>query len=148
LTKTVLLVEDSKNDVELALEALAQEDFIENIIVVEDGQQALEFLLRAGLHAEREPGNPILIVLDLKLPRIDGLEVLRRVKSDPRLKNIPIVMLTSSREDADLKASYNLGANAYVVKPVGFEEYTRALQALGSFWTTINEPPPDSTTSS
>ncbi len=144
--KTVLLVEDSKNDVELALEALAEEDFVENIIVVGDGQQALEFLLRAGPHAEREPGNPILVVLDLKLPRVDGLEVLRQVKSDPRLKNIPIVMLTSSREEADLKASYSLGANAFVVKPVGFEEYTQALQALGSFWTTVNEPPPEPTT--
>lgn len=141
--KIVLLVEDSPNDIELALEALGEESFADDVIVVNDGQQALDFLQRSGLHETREPGNPILMVLDLKLPRIDGLEVLRRVKSDPRFSNMPIVMLTSSREESDLQASYGLGANAYVVKPVGFEEYARALRTLGSFWTAINQPPPD-----
>ena len=141
--KTVLLVEDSANDIELALEALGEESFADDVIVLNDGQQALDFLHRAGPHTGRDPGDPILIVLDLKLPRIDGLEVLRRVKSDPRLKHIPIVMLTSSREESDLRVSYGLGANAYVVKPVGFEEYAQALRILGSFWTAINQPPPD-----
>ena len=141
--KTVLLVEDSANDIELALEALAEESFADDVVVVKDGQQALDFLHRAGQHQTREPGNPILIVLDLQLPRIDGLEVLRRLKSDPRFQRIPVVMLTSSREESDLRASYGLGANAYVVKPVGFEEYSHALRTLGSFWTTINQPPPD-----
>ena len=141
--KTVLLVEDSANDIELALEALSEEAFAEDIIVVKDGQQALDFLHCVGSHEERDPGNPILVVLDLKLPRIDGLEVLRRVKSDPRLKDIPIVVLTSSGEESDLQLSYSLGVNAYVVKPVGFEEYSQALRTLGSFWTAINQPPPE-----
>ena len=141
--KTVLLVEDSANDIELALEALSEESFADDIVVVKDGQQALDFLHRKGPHAAREQGNPILMVLDLKLPLLDGLEVLRRVKSDPTLKRIPVVMLTSSREESDLHTSYGLGVNAYVVKPVGFEEYARALRTLGSFWTAINQPPPE-----
>lgn len=141
--KTILLVEDNSNDIELALEVLADEDFAQDIIVVKDGQQALDFLRRSGPHADREPGNPILMMLDLKLPRIDGLEVLRRVKSDPSLMSIPIVMLTSSREPADLQSSYGLGANAYVVKPVDFAQYSETLKAIGSFWTTTNQPPPE-----
>ncbi|MBB6053522.1 response regulator [Armatimonas rosea] len=141
--KTILLVEDNSNDIELALEVLADEDFAQDIIVVKDGQQALDFLKRSGLHADREPGNPILMMLDLKLPRIDGLEVLRRVKSDPSLMSIPIVMLTSSREPADLQSSYGLGANAYVVKPVDFDHYSETLKAIGTFWTNTNQPPPE-----
>jgi CheY-like chemotaxis protein len=141
--KTILLVEDNSNDIELALEVLSDEDFAKDIIVVKDGQQALDFLQRSGTHAEREPGNPILMMLDLKLPRIDGLEVLRRVKADPGLKSIPVVMLTSSREESDLQNSYGLGANAYVVKPVDFDDYSETLKAIGSFWTTTNQPPPD-----
>ena len=139
--KTILLVEDNGNDIELALEVLAEEAFARDIIVVKDGQQALDFLHRSGLHAGREPGNPILMVLDLKLPRLDGLEVLRRVKATPGLKSIPVVMLTSSREESDLQTSYGLGANAYVVKPVDFDKYSETLKAIGSFWTETNQPP-------
>ena len=139
--KTVLLVEDNGNDIELALEVLGEEGLASDVFVVKDGQQALDFLLCSGPHANREPGNPILMMLDLKLPRINGLEVLRRVKSDPNLRDIPVVMLTSSREEADLQASYSLGVNAYVVKPVDFVEYSEALKSIGSFWTTTNQPP-------
>jgi CheY-like chemotaxis protein len=140
--KTVLLVEDNSNDIELALEVLAEEGLASDIFVVKDGQQALDFLQSTGGFAKRESGNPILVMLDLKLPCISGLEVLRRVKSDPALKSIPIVMLTSSCEESDLQASYGLGANAYVVKPVDFIEYSEAVKAIGAFWTTTNQPPP------
>jgi CheY-like chemotaxis protein len=140
--RTILLVEDNGNDIELALEVLAEEDFASDILVLKDGQQALDFLHCVGPHAEREQGNPVLVILDLKLPRIDGLEVLRRVKSHPKLKSIPIVMLTSSREESDLQTSYELGANAYVVKPMDFARYSEALKAIGSFWTETNQPPP------
>jgi CheY-like chemotaxis protein len=141
--KTILLIEDNSNDIELALEVLSEESFAHDIVVLKDGQQALDFLQYTGRHAQREPGNPILVMLDLKLPRIGGLEVLRRVKSDPRLKSIPVVMLTSSREESDLQSSYGLGANAYVVKPLDFTEYSEALKSIGSFWTSINQPVPD-----
>lgn len=140
--RTVLLVEDNGNDIELALEVLSDQSFSRDIVVLKDGQQALDFLQRSGTHAERAPGNPILMMLDLKLPRVDGLEVLRRIKADPGLKSIPVVMLTSSREESDLQSSYGFGANAYVVKPVDFEEYSEALRAIGSFWTETNQPPP------
>lgn len=140
--KTVLLVEDNGNDIELALEVLSEEGLSSEIFVVKDGQQALDFLQCSGLHAGRERGNPILMMLDLKLPRMNGLEVLRRVKADPNLRDIPVVMLTSSREESDLEASYRLGVNAYVVKPVDFLEYSEALKSIGSFWTTTNQPPP------
>lgn len=141
--KIILLVEDNSNDIELALEALAEEAFTERIIVVKDGQQALDFLHRTGSHADREPGNPILVMLDLKLPRVDGLEVLRRVKNDSTLKSIPVVMFTGSGEQSDLQTSYRLGVNAYVVKPVDFDEYSNALRVIGNFWTETNAAPPD-----
>ena len=141
--KMVLLVEDNSNDIELALEVLSEESFARNIHVVKDGQQALDFLEHTGRHTQREPGNPILVMLDVKLPRISGMEVLRRVKSDPALRSIPIVMLTSSREESDLQSSYDLGANAYVVKPLDFTEYSQVLKAIGSFWTSVNQPPPE-----
>lgn len=141
--KIVLLVEDNGNDIELALEVLGDEGLSSDIFVVKDGQQALDFLQCSGIHAGRAPGNPILVMLDLKLPRISGLEVLRRVKSDPNLRDIPVVMLTSSREECDLQASYQLGVNAYVVKPVDFLQYSTALKSIGSFWTTTNQPPPE-----
>ena len=141
--KMVLLVEDNSNDIELALEVLSEESFARNIHVVKDGQQALDFLEHTGRHTQREPGNPILVMLDVKLPRISGMEVLRRVKSDPALRSIPIVMLTSSREESDLQSSYDLGANAYVVKPLDFTEYSPVLKAIGSFWTSVNQPPPE-----
>ena len=142
MTKTILLVEDNANDIELALGALADEAFAQNIVIVKDGQYALDYLYCAGSHADREPGNPILIMLDLKLPRVDGLEVLRRVKADPELKSIPIVMFTGSGEESDLKMSYGLGVNAYVVKPVDFNHYSNTLKAIGTFWTETNHSPP------
>ena len=142
--KTVLFVEDNPNDIELALETLSQESFIKNIIVAKDGQQAIDFLYSMGLHLMRDPGNPILIMLDIKLPKIDGLEVLRRAKADPALKSIPIIMFTGSAEDSDLETSYALGANAYVVKPIDFARYAQALKSISSFWTKTNEPPHDS----
>jgi CheY-like chemotaxis protein len=111
---------------------------------VRDGEEALDYLHGRGGYAHREPGNPVAVLLDLKLPKVDGLEVLRRVKSDPRLKKIPIVMLTSSREERDLVESYDLGVNAYVVKPVGFETFVAAVKQIGLFWVVVNQPPPDS----
>ena len=141
--KTILLVEDSDNDIELLTEAISEEEFADDVVIVKDGQQALDFLSRGGVSAEREPGNPILMMLDLKLPHVHGLEVLRRVKSDPVLKDIPVIIFTSSHEESDLRRSYALGANAYVVKPVRFEEYKSALRTLGTFWTAINKPPPE-----
>ena len=142
--KTVLFVEDNPNDLELALATLSQENFVKNIIVARDGQQAIDFLYSTGLHQAREPGNPILIMLDIKLPKVDGLEVLRRIKADPVLKNIPIIMFTGSAEDSDLEMSYALGANAYVVKPIDFTKYAEALKSISSFWTKTNEPSHDS----
>ena len=141
--KIILFVEDSPNDLELALEALSKEAFARHIVVAKDGQQALDYLYCAGSHADRESGNPILIMLDIKLPRVDGLEVLRHVKADPELKSIPIVMFTGSGEESDLKMSYGLGANGYVVKPIDFEEYGHVLKVIGEFWAKINQAPPD-----
>ena len=142
--KKILFVEDNPNDLELALETLSQEVYADAIVIAKDGQHALDFLYGSGKHENREPGNPILIMLVIKLPKVDGLEVLRRVKADPVLKNIPIIMFTGSAEDSDLKTSYELGANAYVVKPIDFAKYAQALQSISSFWTKINEPPHDS----
>ncbi|WP_395140514.1 response regulator [Armatimonas sp.] len=142
--KKVLFVEDNLNDIELAMETLSQEIYADAIVIAKDGQHALDFLYRSGVHQDREPGNPILIMLDIKLPKMDGLEVLRRVKADPILKDIPIIMFTGSAEDSDLKTSYALGANAYVVKPINFAKYALALQSISNFWTKINEPPQDS----
>lgn len=137
--RTVLFVEDNPYDFELALETLSQESFVKNIIVAKDGQQAIDFL-----YSSRESGNPILIMLDIKLPKVDGLEVLRRVKADPLLKSIPVIMFTGSAEDSDLETSYALGANAYVVKPIDFAKHAQALRSISSFWTKTNEPPHDS----
>ena len=140
--KTILLAEDNPRDVELTLAALAESRLPHDIVVSRDGAEALDYLYTRGFHAARPFGNPILILLDLKMPKVDGLEVLRTIKSDERLKLIPVVMLTSSREEHDLIQSYGLGANAYVVKPVSFEVFVRALKETGSFWGYINEPPP------
>jgi len=139
--KQILLAEDNPNDVELTLAALAEHHLANQVVVVPDGAQALEFLRRTGRFAERAPGNPVVVLLDLKMPRVDGLEVLRQIKVDPGLRTTPVVMLTSSREEADLVRSYQLGTNAYVVKPVGFEEFVDAVKQLGFFWAVINEPP-------
>lgn len=139
--KRILLVEDNANDAELTLTALAENNFANEVDVVRDGEEALEYLFRRGRYAERRTQNPAVVLLDLKLPKIDGLEVLEQVKSDERLRTVPIVMLTSSREEQDLVRSYNLGVNAYVVKPVEFGEFMSALKELGFFWAVINQPP-------
>lgn len=142
--KRILLVEDDPNDVELTLEALAEHNLINEVFVVHDGVEALDYLYRRGQFTELPDGNPAVILLDLKLPRVDGFEVLRTIKSDDRLKFIPVVVLTSSHEDRDMVESYKLGVNAYVVKPVDFHEFTDAVKKLGIFWALINEPPPGS----
>jgi CheY-like chemotaxis protein len=140
----ILLVEDDPNDVELTLSALTENGLANEVVVTRDGEQALDYLLRRGAHASRPEGNPTVMLLDLKLPKVDGMEVLRRVKADPHLKTIPVVVLTSSREEQDLVRSYNSGTNAYVVKPVDFHEFVEAVGELGLFWTVVNHPPPGS----
>jgi len=140
----ILLVEDDLNDVELTLSALAENHLANEVLVARDGEEALDYLYRRGAYASREEVNPIVVLLDLKLPKVDGMEVLRRVKSDPALKTIPVVMLTSSREEQDLVRSYDLGTNGYVVKPVDFHEFVEAVRELGLFWTVVNHPPPRS----
>jgi len=140
--KPILLVEDNPKDLELTLAALEQSQLANEVVVVRDGEEALEFLQRRGAYANRNTSDPAVVLLDLKLPKIDGLEVLERVKADPRLKQTPVVMLTSSREESDLVRSYELGVNAFVVKPVGFREFFDAIQDIGVFWAILNEPPP------
>jgi CheY-like chemotaxis protein len=135
-------VEDSEADIELTLSALAGHRLANEVVVARDGAEALDYLLREGKHAGRPGGNPAVVLLDLKMPRVDGLEVLARVKSDPALRAIPIVMLTSSREEKDLVESYRLGVNAYVVKPVDFTQFVSAIERVGMFWAVINQPPP------
>ncbi|HEX9614701.1 MAG TPA: response regulator [Bacteroidota bacterium] len=142
--KRILLVEDNNKDVELTLAALAEYKLANEVVVLRDGEEALDYLYRRAKFADRPDGNPAVILLDLKMPKVDGLEVLKQVKSDGALRVIPIVMVTSSREEADLVKSYNLGVNAYVVKPVGFKEFVDAVKQLGAFWALINEPPPGS----
>ena len=140
----ILLVEDDPHDVELTLTALSENHLTNEIFVVRDGAEALDYLYRRGAYGSREVGNPAVILLDLKLPKVDGLEVLKRVKSDPDLKATPVVMLTSSREEQDLAESYDSGSNAYVVKPVGFMDFVEAIGELGLFWAVVNQPPPGS----
>ncbi|MBW4496027.1 MAG: response regulator [Oscillatoria princeps RMCB-10] len=140
----ILLVEDSPYDVELTLVALAESNLANEVVVASDGEEALDYLYRRGMYRLRAFGNPAVVLLDLKMPKVDGLEVLAQIKSDPALKTIPVVMLTSSREEQDLIKSYNLGVNAYVVKPVDFQEFMQALKELGLFWAVINQPPPGS----
>lgn len=140
--KRILLAEDSPQDVEMTLEALSQHHLINEIIVVNDGEQALDYFYCRGRFAGRVPGNPVLALLDLKMPKVDGLEVLRTIKQDERLCTTPIVMLTSSREEQDVIRSYRLGTNAYVVKPVDFHAFIEAVKQLGAFWAIHNEPPP------
>lgn len=142
--KRILLMEDNPKDVELTLAALAEHNLANEVVVTRDGAEGLDYLYKRGQFQMRAAGNPAVILLDLKMPKVDGLEVLRQVKSDPSLKTIPVVMLTSSREEKDLVLSYNLGVNAYVVKPVNFQEFLGAVKELGVFWAIINEPPQDS----
>ena len=145
--KRILLVEDSPNDVELTLTALELNHLANEVIVARDGEEALDFLYRRGIFKLRSEGSPAVVLLDLKLPKVDGLEVLQTLKSDDNLRTIPVVMLTSSREEQDLLRSYNLGVNAYVVKPVDFQEFVAALREIGMFWAVLNEPPPGSVAS-
>ena len=140
--KRILLVEDSANDVALTLAALEETNLANEVDVVRDGQQALDYLRREGPWSERPEGSPAVVLLDLKLPKVDGLQVLAHIKSNPLLKTVPVVMLTSSREERDLARSYGLGVNAYVVKPVAFPDFVCALKELGLFWAVVNQPPP------
>jgi len=141
--KTILLAEDNPNDVELTLAALGEQNLANQVEVVIDGVEALDYLNRRGKFAGRTGNNPIVVLLDLKMPRVDGLEVLRQMKRDAELKHIPVVILTTSREESDLVESYHLGVNAYVVKPVGFEQFLEAIRRIGLFWMLTNEPPPE-----
>jgi DNA-binding response OmpR family regulator len=140
----ILLVEDDPKDVELTLTALEEYNLANEVFVVGDGEDALDYLHCRGTFAMRTRENPAVMLLDLKLPKVDGLEVLQAIKSDNKLKVIPVVVLTSSREEKDMVASYKLGVNAYVVKPVDFHEFVNAIKELGVFWAIINEPPPGS----
>jgi CheY-like chemotaxis protein len=142
--KRILLVEDSPRDAELALNALEAHQLANEVVHVRDGAEALDYLYRRGDFAGRSDGQPALVLLDLKLPKVDGLEVLRQLKGDPELRVIPVVMMTSSREEQDLLRSYQLGVNAYVVKPVKFQEFIEAVKQVGGFWAVVNEVPPGS----
>jgi two-component system, response regulator len=142
----ILLAEDSPEDSELILEALREFRIGNEVLHVKDGAEALDYLYRRGAFADYGQGQPAVIMLDIKMPRLDGIEVLKRVKGDPELKRIPVVIMTSSREEQDLLNSYNLGASAYVVKPLKFSELMEAVKTLGAFWAIINEPPPGSLT--
>ncbi|MDB5578876.1 MAG: two-component system response regulator [Bradyrhizobium sp.] len=140
----ILLVEDDPRDVELTLTALEDHKLANEVVVARDGQQALDYLRCRGEYSTRTRENPAVLLLDLKLPKVDGLEVLKEIRSDERLKLIPVVVLTSSQEEKDMVRSYTLGVNAYVVKPVDFHEFINAVKELGVFWALINEPPPGS----
>ena len=140
--RPILLVEDNPNDVELTLIALEKTRLANPVVSLRDGEEALQYLRREGQWANRSEDNPAVILLDKKLPKIDGHEVLKAVRSDEKLKRIPVVMLTSSREESDLLRSYDLGVNAYVVKPVAFNDFMAAINDLGMFWAVLNEPPP------
>ncbi len=140
--RRILLVEDSPNDAELTLEVLGESGLANQVDRVQDGEEALDYLFRRGRYAGRADGHPCVVLLDLKLPKVGGIEVLRVVKADERLKTIPVVVLTSSREERDLVESYRLGVNAYVVKPVEFEAFAAAVRELGMFWAILNESPP------
>lgn len=142
--RRILLVEDSQNDVELILTALAENHLANEVVVVRDGEEALDYLYRRGVFRLRMEGQPVVVLLDLKLPKIDGLEVLAQLKSDSELRRVPVVVLTSSREEQDLIKSYDLGTNAYVVKPVNFQEFVYTIKELGLFWAVVNQPPPGS----
>lgn len=144
MLKPILLVEDNPDDLELALRALAKTQLANEVVVARDGEEALHYLLREGDFAQRSPGNPAVVLLDLKLPKIDGLQVLERIRANPDLGSIPVVMLTSSKLESDLTRAYNQGVNAYVVKPMDFRDFIEAVRELGVFWAVLNEPPPGS----
>mgnify|MGYP001181845829 CR=1 FL=1 len=138
----ILLVEDNPSDLELALHALRRNNLANHIEIARDGAEALDFIFATGAFSHRDVENgPRVILLDLKLPKVDGLEVLRRVKADPRTKKIPVVVLTSSREERDIVESYELGVNSYITKPVDFDQFTEAVRAMGFYWLLLNQPP-------
>jgi CheY-like chemotaxis protein len=141
--KKILLVDDNVRDVELTIEALKDHNLANRVVVASDGVEALEYLKFEGPHTHRKRENPCVILLDIKMPRMNGIDVLEVIKQDPSLSVIPVVMLTSSREEPDLKRCYELGANAYVVKPVNFRDFIDAVKQVGVFWGLINEIPPD-----
>ena len=140
--KRILLVEDDPKDIELTLTALDEYNLANEIVIARDGVEALDYLYRRGTFAQRPEGNPVVILLDLKMPRLDGVEVLRQLKADEHMRLVPVVVLTSSRESRDLEECYRLGVNAYVVKPVRFAEFVEAVKQIGVFWALVNEPPP------
>jgi two-component system, response regulator len=141
--KIILLVEDNPDDELLAIRALKKNNIMNEVVVARDGAEALDYLFGAGAYAGRDMSvMPQIILLDLKLPKIDGLEVLRRLRNDERTKLLPVVVLTSSREERDLTESYSLGANSYIRKPVNFGQFTEAIRQLGLYWLVLNEPPP------
>jgi CheY-like chemotaxis protein len=142
--KRILMAEDDPRDVELTLTALEENKIANEVVVVRDGAEALAYLRREGEYRLRPEGNPALVLLDLKMPKVDGMQVLKEIRSNPALKMIPVVILTSSREERDLVQGYSLGVNAYVVKPVDFGEFASAVKEIGLFWAVINEPPPGS----
>ncbi len=144
MLKPILLVEDNPKDVELTLVALGKSQLANEVVVARDGAEALDYLRLQGAYAERPQGNPAVVLLDLKLPKVDGLQVLEQIKGDPDLQSVPVVILTSSREEKDLFRGYKSGVNAYVVKPVSFKEFIEAIRELGVFWALLNEPPPGS----
>jgi len=141
--KTILLAEDNPKDVEFTLEAMSDNNFANHVIVLKDGVEVIEYLRCEGKFKNRKGGNPAFILLDIKMPRMDGIEVLRIIRSEPKLKRILVIILTSSREEQDLIDSYNLGVNAYVVKPVNFLDFIEAVKQIGIFWAVINEMPPE-----
>jgi CheY-like chemotaxis protein len=144
MLKPILLVEDDPRDLELTLLALERSQLANEVVIVRDGEAALEYLKREGEYAQRGEGNPAVVLLDLKLPKVNGLEVLQTVRATEALRSIPVVMLTSSHEETDVLRSYQLGVNAYVVKPVAFKQFVEAIADLGIFWAVLNEPPPGS----
>lgn len=141
--RPILLVEDNPKDIELTLEALAEHNLANRVITVKDGVEAMEYLRYEGRYKTRRKGHPAVILLDIKMPRMDGMEVLKAIRGDEKLRTIPVVMLTSSREEPDLKKCYELGVNAYVVKPVDFKSFVDAVKEIGAFWALMNELPPD-----
>ena len=141
--RTILLAEDNPKDVELTIEALSEHNLANHVVVVKDGVEAMEYLRYEGNFKQRKHENPAVLLLDIKMPRMDGIEVLKAVRSDDKLKTIPVVILTSSREQSDLIKSYELGVNAYVVKPVNFKDFIEAIKQIGIFWALLNELPPE-----
>lgn len=144
MTATILLVEDNPDDEALTLRAFAKNNITNEIVVARDGAEALEWLFAEGRYADRDPGElPQVVLLDLKLPKVDGLEVLRRIRASPRTKLLPVIILTTSEEESDRANGYSLGANSYIRKPVDFAQFTEAVRQLGLYWLVLNEPPPD-----